>query len=106
MKGFARFIRKNLIALPIFEEDKTVFSLNLSKFRLLFYNTNYTEDSWVAFDRGNNVVVSISPKDYQQYKDVYAFDQVCTNLGKLFIEFLEDYKKDQALNIIDKLDRK
>jgi hypothetical protein len=105
MKGFARFMRKNLIAIPIFENDKTVFSINLSKFRLLFYNTDYSEDSWVAFDNEDNVIVNISSRDYQQYRDVYAFDQVCANLGKLFIEFLEDYKKDQSLKILDKLDR-
>ena len=106
MKGFARFMRKNLIAIPIFEKDKTVFSINLSKFRLLFYNTDYSGDSWVAFDNVDNVIVNISSRDYQQYRDVYAFDQVCANLGKLFIEFLEDYKKDQSLKILDKLDRK
>jgi hypothetical protein len=106
MKGFARFMRKNLIAIPIFENDKVVFSINLSKFRLLFYNTEYSEDSWIAFDNDRNVVVNISSRDYQQYKDVYAFDQVCANLGRLFIEFLEDYKKGQALNILDKIDKK
>jgi hypothetical protein len=106
LKGFARFMRKNLIALPIVDDDKTVFSINLSKFRLLFYNTDYSEDSWVAFDNEQNVIVNISSKDYRQYRDAYAFDQICANLGKLFLEFLEDYKKDQALRILDRLDRK
>jgi len=103
---FARFMRRNLIAIPIFEEDRIVFSINLSKFRLLFYNTDYSEDSWISFDKEKNVIVNVSSLDYQQYKDAYDFNQVCTNLGNLFIEFLEYYKKDEALSILDKLDHK
>jgi len=106
LKKFGRYMRQNLIAIPIIEEDKIVFTINISKFRLLFYNTDYSEDTWVSFDRDKNVTVNISSRDYYQYRNAYAFDQVCANLGSLFIEFLEYYKKDEALSILDKLDHR
>ena len=103
---FGKFMKQNLIAIPIIEEDKIVFTINLSKFRLLFYNTDYSEDTWVSFDRERKVTVNISSRDYYQYRNAYAFNQVCENLGKLFVEFLEYYKNDEALSILDKLDRR
>jgi hypothetical protein len=32
------------------------------------------------------------------------FDQLCQNMGDLFIEFFEDYKKGNELRILNKLD--
>jgi hypothetical protein len=33
-----------------------------------------------------------------------AFDQLCTSLGQLFIEFFELYKKGEGIRVIDRMD--
>ena len=106
LTGFAEFLRRNLIAMPFAEDNRVVlvpvkmgdefsFIFNPKKFR--------TERSWIAFDFRGNITVSISKKDYLDYREEFSFDQLCENLGRLFIGFLEYYKKDEADRIIYKL---
>ena len=64
---------------------------------------NVIEDTWIAFDPGGQVSVHISRKTYLSYKENLAFDQLCNNLGNIFIEFLDDYRKGEDVRIMDKL---
>jgi len=59
--------------------------------------------SWIAFDFQGYVTVNISRRDYLDYKEELSFDQLCDNLGKLFIKFLEYYRKGEAERIVYKL---
>lgn len=106
LKGFAEFLRRNLIAMPYAEDnsivlvpvkmgDEFIFMFNPEKFRL--------ERSWISFDFTGNVIVNISKKDYLDFRDEVSFDQLCENLGRLFINFMEYYKKGEAERIIYKL---
>jgi hypothetical protein len=61
------------------------------------------ERSWIAFDFHGNVTVNISKRDYLGYKEEFSFDQLCDGLGKLFIRFMDYYRKGEAERIIYEL---
>ncbi|MBC8315823.1 MAG: hypothetical protein ISR57_03230 [Bacteroidales bacterium] len=104
--GFAEYIRRNLIALPYMEEDRVV----LVPIRMGDeYHFNFSPESfrhgrtWIAFDFQGNITVSMSKRDYLAYKEELSFDQLCSNLGKLFIDFFELFKQGDGIRIIDRL---
>jgi len=100
---FSKFIRQNLISVVYFDTDKVVFGLNHSKFKLVTFDKEYTIGSWVSFDKQGNISVHISSNDYQKYKDAYAFDQLCENLGKLYQEFFSLHKNHKEKEILKRL---
>jgi len=106
LMGFAEYIRRNLIALPYREEDRVVFvPIRMGD----EYHFNFSPDSfrqgrtWIAFDFHGNITVSMSKRDYLAYKEELSFDQLCSNLGQLFINFMEYYKKGEAERIVYQL---
>ena len=104
--ALAAYLRKNLICIQYNDGDKVYFVPinNSAAMDLLFRSGfNVIEDTWVAFDPSGMVSVHISRKAYLSYKENLAFDQLCNNLGNLFIEFLDDYRKGEDVRIIDKL---
>ena len=107
LKGFAGFLRKNLVAMPFFEGNSVVFVPVKfgDEFRFLFKPDSFREArTWIAFDSGGNISVTISKKDYLDYRDELSFDQLCENLGKLFAEFMEYYRRGEADRIVYSLD--
>ncbi len=106
LEGFALFLRKNLIAMPYFEENQIVLvPVKMSdEFVYLFSPGKFRKNrSWIAFDFDGNVTVFISRRDYLNYKEELSFDQLCENMGKLFIRFMEYYRKGEAERIITRL---
>jgi len=102
LQTFAFFISKSMIAIPIYEADRIIFVVNIPLGRLLIFNKDYRERSWVSFDHDGNISASISQIDYFLYKDELAFDQLCDSLGKLFLEFFEDYRSGKGQRVIDR----
>lgn len=103
LHGFAAFIKKNLIAIPVIEAERVVFILNIPFTRLLSYNNKYADRTYVSFDYEGNVTVNISQDDYYLYRDQWAFDQLCSSLGNLFIDFMEHYKNGSEVLIIHRM---
>lgn len=107
LKGFAGFLQKNLIAMP-FEEEKQIVLVPVrmgDEFPFIFNPAGFRRTrTWVSFDYLGNVTVNISRKDYLFYREEFSFDQLCDNLGRLFIDFMELYKKGEAERIIYRLD--
>lgn len=101
--AFARFISKSLIAIPVVEQNRIVFIINIPMSSLLKFSNNYHDRSWVAFDYDGNVSVNLRQMDYYLYRDQLAFDQLCQSLGNLFIEFMDQYTHGQEHLIIDRL---
>ena len=104
--GFAKFLQQNLVAMSFREETKIVFvPVKMGdEFSFVFSPKRFKADrSWVAFDYVGNITVCISKKDYLDYKEELSFDQLCDNLGKLFIDFMEYYKKGEEERILFKL---
>lgn len=106
LKGFASFLSRNLIAMPFYEEDRIVLvPVKMDdEFNYLFNPDRFRQNrSWIAFDFQGNVTVNISHKDYLDYKEELSFDQLCENLGKIFIRFIEYYRKGEADRIVYQL---
>lgn len=104
--GFAEYVRKNLIAVPYIENNSIVFvpvKMGDEHAFVLGYAGSYNYYTWVSFDFEGNVSTSISRKDYLAYREEFSFDQLCDSLGKLFIEFMEYYKKDENERIMHRL---
>jgi len=106
LMGFAEFLRKNLIAMPHREDGIIVFIIIKMGEELgyMFNPEGFRQNgTWVSFDFKGNVSVSMSKKDYLDFKEELSFDQLCDNLGKLFISFMEYYKKGETQRILDRL---
>jgi hypothetical protein len=52
----------------------------------------------------SEVSVHIAQKVYLDYRQPLSFDQLCTSLGQVFIDFFELYKKGEGLRVIDRMD--
>lgn len=100
--AFAGFMQKNLIAMPYFEEGKVVFSLTSLYSKQIGFKRGFADESWICFDKEGNVTVFITKKDYLKYKEQLSFDQLCTSLGNLFVEFFELFKHGDGVRIIDR----
>jgi hypothetical protein len=107
LQNFAEFLKQNLIAMPLIEENRIVllpmkegWDSGLFFFR---YPKDYTYSTWIAFDFDGNVTVNISQSDYLLYQTDLSFDQLCTSMGNVFIEFLELFSSGKSARIIDRL---
>ena len=103
---FARFLLKNLIAIPYVETNRVVLVpiRGTQGYRHLYtFNHDYTRDTWISFDFDGNVAVNITRDDYFAYKEDLSFNRLCESLGSLFIEFFERFKKGEEVRIIDSL---
>lgn len=101
--AFSSFMKKNLVAIPFYEKDRVVLSLDTSYGRVYGFNKHYSSQTWVSFDYDGNVSVNFAMKDYLGYKEELTHDQLCDSLGKLFIQFLDLYKKGKGVMILDQL---
>jgi hypothetical protein len=107
LQKFAEFLKHNFIAMPLFEENRIVllpmkegWDSGIFIFRM---PKTYVDRTWIAFDYEGNVTVSISQSDYLNYQEELSFDQLCTSLGNVFINFLDFYSNGKAVRIIDQL---
>lgn len=107
LNNFADFMKRHLVAMPFNEGNKIIFVpvKGGDEFSFLLNTSSFRQKrTWVAFDYEGNITVNISRTDYLAYKDELSFDQLCENLGKLFAEFMDYYRKGEGDRIIYKLD--
>jgi hypothetical protein len=100
---FSSFLHRNLIAVPYIENGSIVLSFSSKLARQIGLLTDYLDTTWVRFDQQGNVTVNISRTDYLLYKDELSFDQLCDSLGKLIIEFHDQFLSGEGIRIIDKI---
>ncbi|MFN2150653.1 MAG: hypothetical protein ACK2T5_03580 [Anaerolineales bacterium] len=104
---FAQFARRSLVAVSYVGKDKVVFvpvAAGRESGFILGLKSDYTDETWVAFDFEGHISVNISHRDYLEYKDSLAFDQLCESLGNLFVEFIEMHLRGDNVRILDRLD--
>ena len=104
---FTQFCSRHLIALPYITSKNITLVIvkNSEEFpRLLGLSGDYRDATWVNFDMDGEVSVHISQKDYLDYREPLAFDQLCTSLGQVFIDFIELYNKGEGIRVIDRMD--
>ncbi len=105
--AFAEFVTRNMIAATYVEKDKVVFvpvKMGREFGIAVGLHQDYSQDTWVAIDFDGNVTVNISREDYLTYKENLSFDQLCDSMGKLFVEFLELFRRGEGVRIIDHMD--
>jgi hypothetical protein len=105
--GLADYLKRNLVALAYWDNSTVYFvpvRMGQEYGVVLGMSPHYFQKTWVSFDKEGNITVKISKKDYYHYLEELDFDQLCKNMGELFIEFFEDYKKGDELRILNKLD--
>jgi hypothetical protein len=106
LRGFASFLQRNLIAMPCYEENRIVLvPVKMDdEFNYLFNPERFRKNrSWVAFDFQGNITVNMSHTDYLDFKEEFSFEQLCDNLGKVFIRFMAYYCKGEADRIVYQL---
>jgi len=104
---FASFCARHLIALPYTTtKNITLVPIKMGEEfgRLLELSGDYRDATWVNFDDSGEVSVHISQKDYLDFREPLAFDQLCTSLGQVFIDFFELHKKGEGVRAIDRMD--
>ena len=101
---FAKFLLKNIIAVPYYEDNCVIMVIPANIFRhLLYLRKNYLEDTYVSFDFEGSISVHIAQKDYIRYKDEWTFDQLCQSLGDVFKRFMYSHQKGEGNTIIAQL---
>ena len=104
---FADYFQKKLLGLAYREDSRVVFMplKHKNDFQAL-YNPGYTyqNKTWVAISYSGNVSVNISKKDYLDYREDLAFDELCKSLSDVMIDFLELFIEGKEVRIIDKMD--
>ncbi|MBN1199899.1 MAG: hypothetical protein JXA23_11150, partial [Bacteroidales bacterium] len=98
---FARFLSRNLIAIPVVEADKVVFLIAHTRFKLITPNHQYASETYVCIHTTGNVTANISLEDYQKFKNTYAFDQLCHHLGVMFIRFYQAFREGKKETILE-----
>ena len=73
-------------------------------FALFNPNYDYREKTWVAINYNGQVSVNISKKDYLEYREDLAFDELCKSLSDVITDFLELFIEGREVRIIDKMD--
>ncbi len=104
--ALSKFLAKQLVCMPYRDNGKIylVPVNNKDALSLLFQpGFNIIEKTWISFDEEGQVSVHISRESYLSFKENLALDQLCMNLGNMFIGFLEDYRKGEGVRINDKL---
>lgn len=107
LHDFAAFTARHLIALPyISSQNITLVPVKMGEEygRLLGLSGDYREASWINFDLNGEVSVRISQKDYLDYREPLAFDQLCASFGQVFIDFLDLFVKGEGVRVLDRLD--
>jgi hypothetical protein len=102
--GFAKFLEENVIAIPFQDTNGIILSFPEDWLgRKHDIHGSYLDDTHITFDNEGNVSAVISKRDYSKYKDELTFDRLCESFGRLFIEFLELYKKGDGEKILDRI---
>ena len=107
MHTFARFCSRHLIALPfVTSKNITLVPIKMGEEfgRLLGLSGDYRDSTWVNFDVDGEISVHISQKDYLDYREPLAFDQLCTSFGQVFVDFFDLFNKGEGVRAIDRMD--
>ena len=103
---FALFYQKNLLGLCKRENGTMIFiPVKMSDWANALYNPlyNYKDHSYVAIGFDGSVSTFISKKDYLDYKEDLAFDQLTASLSNLHLDFFDWYQAGKEVRIKDSI---
>lgn len=104
--GFAEFLKSRLIAIPFVDSNGITMAFPEDWLgRLYDMHGSYLDDTRVIFQFNGQVSAHITEKDYKKYQEELTFDQLCSSLGNMFIEFMEMFKNGEGNLILEKIKR-
>lgn len=104
LQEFGKFLARNLIAFPYFQDDRLILVLSRSKpLDLLNLRKHYLEDTYISFDTSGNAEVNIARREYDLYREELTFDELCQSLGRLMFDFLGYFLQNRPKQILDVL---
>jgi len=104
--GFARYYERNLLGLCKREDNTLIFvPVKMNDWAYALYNPafNYKDYSHVTISFDGSVSTFISKKDYFDYEEDLAFDQLTASLCDLHLDFFELYQGGSEVRIMDNL---
>ena len=104
--GFAHYYEKNLLGLCKRENGTMIFiPVKMNGWANALYNPsyNYKEHSYVAISFDGSVSTFISKKDYLDYTEDLAFDQLTASLSNLHLDFFDWYQAGKEVRIMDRI---
>jgi len=106
LEAFTDFVKRETIALPRQDGNRTVFVLvqtGHEPAHVLGMRDDLEKETWVAIDDEGNVSAHIAMREYMLYREDLDFDELCVSLGQVFIDFLELYREGRSVRIMDRL---
>jgi hypothetical protein len=104
--AFAEFLHRTHVAWA-YREDQRVVLVPVRRLGYAYLYgwdvPDYRDQTWVAFDFDGNVSAQISREDYLDYREELSLDALCESLGRVFIEMLEQFKRGEGGQILDRL---
>ncbi|MCG6923839.1 MAG: hypothetical protein LJF30_00725 [Acidobacteria bacterium] len=104
--AFAAFLHRTHIAWAYLDATRVVFvPVRRLGYRYLYGwdVPDYEDQTWVAFDFDGNVSAQISREDYLDYREELSLDELSGSMGRLFIDMLEQFKRGEGGQILDRL---
>jgi len=104
--GFAHYYQKNLFGLCKREDSTMVFiPVKMNGWANALYNPafNYKDHTHVTISFDGSVFTFISRKDYLDYTEDLAFDQLTASLSDLHLDFFELYQGGKEVRIMDRI---
>ena len=104
--GFAHYYERNLLGLCRREDSTLIFiPVKMNDWANTLYNPafNYKDHSHVTISFDGSVSTFISKKDYFDYKEDLAFDQLTASLCELHLDFFKLYQGGKEVRIMDRL---
>ena len=101
LNGFARFMERHLISIPVFSETGLIlaFSMGISPLAV----DAPAGISYVKFDRTGSISVRIAERDYKRFSRKFTFDRLCDSLGGVSQRFLDYYIHHEEERILTEL---
>ena len=102
--GFAQYYERNLLGLCKRENGSMVFiPVKMNNWANALYNPafNYKAHTHVTIGFDGSVSTFISKKDYFDYKEDLAFDQLTASFSDLHLDFFELYQGGKEVRIMD-----
>lgn len=103
--GFAKFMKKNHVVRPYFEENRVLFIVK-DMHQIWFGAPDLKKDTYISFDFDGAMAVNIAKGDYQQFKEELTFDQLCAALGGVFRKFLHYFEIRETDKIVSSIKMK
>jgi len=101
LKGFAQFMLRHLISIPVFSESGVILAFSMGRSPLSVLEPS--EISYVKFDYGGSISVRVAERDYKKYSRKFTFDLLCRSMESVFRKFLAYYLNNEEDRILIEL---